>query len=149
MSKKSYFAVIAVFLVGVAVGLVVWQKQKLREAPKSEMAGAPPLPMPVSVSPAVAPPVAMPEGVAIMPRVAYTESGFAPAVLNAKKGNAVVFHNESSKGVWPASAVHPSHKVYPTTGGCIGSTFDACKLPPENHGLLYSKCPVLGNITIM
>src|SRR3989344_2395368 len=28
---------------------------------------------------------------------------------------------------WPASASHPSHTVYPTTGGCIGSTFDACK----------------------
>ena len=29
--------------------------------------------------------------------------------------------------MWPASAMHPSHKEYPTTGGCLGSAFDACK----------------------
>ena len=29
--------------------------------------------------------------------------------------------------MWTASAVHPTHRAYPTTGGCLGSTFDACK----------------------
>ncbi|OHA38709.1 MAG: hypothetical protein A3G03_02780 [Candidatus Taylorbacteria bacterium RIFCSPLOWO2_12_FULL_44_15c] len=28
--------------------------------------------------------------------------------------------------MWTASAVHPTHRAYPTSGGCLGSTFDAC-----------------------
>jgi plastocyanin len=59
--------------------------------------------------------------------VTYTDAGFAPATLKIKKGETVLFNNQSSKSMWTASAKHPTHLVYPTTGGCIGSTFDACK----------------------
>lgn len=59
-------------------------------------------------------------------RVTYTDSGYSPAVLNVKVGTTVTFKNQSSQLMWTASAVHPTHRVYPTTGGCLGSTFDAC-----------------------
>src|SRR3989344_4062104 len=58
--------------------------------------------------------------------VIYTDSGYSPATLTIKKGQTVVWNNESSKKMWTASAIHPTHSIYPTTGGCLGSTFDAC-----------------------
>ncbi|KKU91109.1 MAG: Plastocyanin [Candidatus Jorgensenbacteria bacterium GW2011_GWA1_48_11] len=58
--------------------------------------------------------------------VRYTDSGFTPSTLNVKKGETVIFKNESGQGMWTASALHPTHRLYPTTGGCLGSTFDAC-----------------------
>lgn len=59
--------------------------------------------------------------------ITYTDNGYAPAALTIKKGETVVFKNQSSRAMWAASAMHPTHRVYPTTGGCLGSTFDACK----------------------
>lgn len=59
--------------------------------------------------------------------VIYTNAGYSPATLKIKKGETVIFKNQSSQSMWTASAMHPTHQVYPTTGGCLGSTFDACK----------------------
>ena len=63
----------------------------------------------------------------------YTNEGFSPKILRVKKATIVTFQNKISDMMWPASAVHPSHKVYPTIGGCLGSTFDACAEIPENE----------------
>lgn len=59
--------------------------------------------------------------------VTYTDLGYSPSALRVKAGATVVFQNNSSRSMWTASAVHPAHTIYPTTGGCIGSTFDTCK----------------------
>lgn len=59
--------------------------------------------------------------------ITYTDSGYSPSSLQIKVEDTVIFKNESSQSMWPASAMHPTHKDYPTTGGCLGSTFDACK----------------------
>jgi len=59
--------------------------------------------------------------------VTYTNAGYSPTTLRIKKGETVIFKNQSSNSMWTASAVHPTHRGYPTTGGCIGSTFDACR----------------------
>ncbi|OGY64394.1 MAG: hypothetical protein A3I89_00395 [Candidatus Harrisonbacteria bacterium RIFCSPLOWO2_02_FULL_41_11] len=71
--------------------------------------------------------------------ITYTDSGFASKTLTVKKGMMVTFKNNSSRSVWPASAMHPTHKVYPTIGGCLGSTFDACKgvLPGESWSFKF------------
>lgn len=61
------------------------------------------------------------------PVVLYTDSGYSPSSLTVKKGDTVTFKNESAREIWPASAKHPTHEVYPATGGCIGSAFDACR----------------------
>lgn len=59
--------------------------------------------------------------------VTYTDTGYSPSSIKIKVGTTVTFKNESTQAMWTASAMHPTHTVYPTTGGCIGSTFDACK----------------------
>ncbi|MEK9182927.1 MAG: hypothetical protein AAB849_00245 [Patescibacteria group bacterium] len=50
-----------------------------------------------------------------------------------------MFKNQSARSMWPASGFHPTHTVYPTTGGCLGSTFDACKgvLPGESWSFQF------------
>ncbi|MBI2464372.1 hypothetical protein HYV57_05435 [Candidatus Peregrinibacteria bacterium] len=68
--------------------------------------------------------------------VIYTDAGYSPAALRIKKGETVIFKNQSSRSMWTASAIHPSHRSYPTTGGCLGSTFDACKgVQPDDSWL--------------
>lgn len=65
--------------------------------------------------------------------VLYTDDGFAPQTFNIKQGETVTFVNGSENPMWPASAVHPTHQVYP--GSDIKkcdtaektSIFDACK----------------------
>lgn len=59
--------------------------------------------------------------------ITLSDDGFSPSQILVKKGDTVTFKNESSSPMWPASSVHPTHRDYPTTGGCLGSTFDACK----------------------
>lgn len=63
--------------------------------------------------------------------ITYTDSGFSPSTLNISAGTTVKFVNNSSLSVWPASAMHPTHKEYPgsdivkcVTGEII---FDACR----------------------
>jgi len=59
--------------------------------------------------------------------IIFDNSGFSPSTLTISAGESVRFVNNSDRAVWPASAVHPTHTAYPTTGGCIGSAFDACR----------------------
>ncbi len=59
--------------------------------------------------------------------IEITSSGFSPKTLEINKGDSVTWTNKGSSSSWPASAMHPTHNVYPESGGCIGSTFDACK----------------------
>lgn len=59
--------------------------------------------------------------------VVQTDAGYSPKTLTIKKGSTVTFKNETKEASWTASAIHPTHGAYPTAGGCLGSTFDACK----------------------
>ncbi|MBI4014849.1 MAG: hypothetical protein HY365_02760 [Candidatus Aenigmarchaeota archaeon] len=59
--------------------------------------------------------------------VDITPSGFSPAMLAIKEGDTVAFVNKDASAHQPASAMHPTHTVYPEGGGCIGSKFDACR----------------------
>lgn len=45
--------------------------------------------------------------------VTYSDSGFAPATLTVKVGQAVTFKNSSMSTVQVNSAVHPTHTLYP------------------------------------
>jgi len=71
--------------------------------------------------------------------ITYTDTGYSPSTLEIKAGETVTFKNESSQSMWPASAMHPNHRDYPTTGGCLGSTFDACQgvQPGENWSFKF------------
>lgn len=65
--------------------------------------------------------------------VTYSASGFSPATLTVKKGATVTFKNQSASQMWVASAIHPTHTVYPGSGleKCgtaeAGGIFDACR----------------------
>ena len=45
--------------------------------------------------------------------VEITSSGFNPATLEISQGDKVTWTNKGSAKAWPASAVHPTHNVYP------------------------------------
>lgn len=66
--------------------------------------------------------------------VLYSLNGFSPATLEIPRGATVMFKNESGSPLWVASAMHPTHSVYPqkSPDDCLGSSFDACAGVP--HG---------------
>ena len=79
--------------------------------------------------------------------VIYTDAGYPPANLLIKKGDTVTFKNQSSSSMWPASAIHPTHRVYdgasldqhcPDTSN---SAFDACTgiLPGGSWSFKFDK----------
>jgi len=60
--------------------------------------------------------------------IVYTNEGFSPSSVTVQKGTAVTFVNESQRGFWPATALHPTHEIYPDKeSNCGTSAFDACK----------------------
>lgn len=61
--------------------------------------------------------------------ITFTGEAFEPAELTIKKGTRVRFLNASDTVTWPASAVHPTHSLYPEKRAedCLGSAFDACR----------------------
>lgn len=64
--------------------------------------------------------------------IVAADSGFSPSSITIKKGETITFRNESSQLSWPASAIHPTHTVYPGSNiakcGTTGAEgiFDAC-----------------------
>jgi plastocyanin len=79
--------------------------------------------------------------------VIYNDAGYSPKTLTIKKGETVTFKNQSSRSMWPASAMHPSHRVYSGTSleehcpDLSGTAFDACKgyLPGESWSFKFDK----------
>ena len=120
MTKTIWTIVIVIVII--IVGFFLFYQQGAENgpaAPALETAQAPAAPEPEAAPAAPSyPPGAV---------VKVTDDGFSPASVQIKKGEAVTFINESSRDVWPASAVHPTHGVYPEAGGCINSKFDACR----------------------
>jgi plastocyanin len=65
-------------------------------------------------------------------KVSYDGSSFSPAAIDVKLGDTVTFTNNSSAGMWVASAPHPTHTDYPAfdakksykTGESFSFTFD-------------------------
>ncbi len=80
-----------------------------------------------TVSPRVTPPESAQEVL-----VKYTDSGYIPNVLNIKIGTIVNFVNSSSRAMWTASGIHPTHMLYSGTSmvqHCPDPknvSFDAC-----------------------
>lgn len=75
-------------------------------------------------------------------KIAYTDNGFAPASITIKKGTKIIFENRANRDVWPASALHPTHTVYPekSPSDCLGSSFDACHnvKPSESWSFVFN-----------
>ncbi len=64
--------------------------------------------------------------------VEITSSGFSPKELSINKGDTVTWVNSDTAEHWPASAMHPTHTVYP------GSNIEKCGTSEEPN--LFDSC---------
>ena len=76
-------------------------------------------------------------------QVQITSSGFEPKTVTINSGDTVTWINEQENPSWPASAVHPTHTVYPGSGieKCSTSPdtiFDACSGLKEGESYSFT-----------
>ncbi|GIW66802.1 MAG: hypothetical protein KatS3mg095_0700 [Candidatus Parcubacteria bacterium] len=64
--------------------------------------------------------------------IKITNNGFEPKEVKINKGTKVTWINESSNPSWLASAVHPTHRVYP------GSGIEKCGTPEQEK--IFDAC---------
>ena len=64
--------------------------------------------------------------------IEITSSGFNPSPININAGDKVVFLNKDTTSHWPASAMHPTHTVYP------GSDINKCGTSEQNN--IFDAC---------
>lgn len=64
--------------------------------------------------------------------ITFTDNGFSPNTVTIKKGESVTWVNQSSEGMWVASAAHPTHVVYSGT-----SLNEHC---PDTSGTAFDQC---------
>ncbi len=116
---------LAKIIIGVIAALCVALGAYLFVRPSSFVSMGTVIPdaLPTSAVP-IAPP-SLPADSIVM--VAYTDNGFSPSSVSIKKGATVRFINQSIETMRVASNPHPIHNGYPTTGGCVSSTFDSCR----------------------
>ena len=57
--------------------------------------------------------------------VEITSEGFNPNPVTIAVGDTITWVNKDTNEHWPASALHPTHAVYP------GSDIEKCKIPDE------------------
>lgn len=121
---------LVVLVAGLAVGWYVMQGGKAKPAVVEEVTTQE---MPATPGAGVEETVVSSPGDAMeRSTVAYTDGGFAPNTLTVKKGTNVTFTNQSSKGMWVASALHPTHQLLPgfdqlksvANGGTYEYTFE-------------------------
>jgi len=62
--------------------------------------------------------------------VTFSDTGYSPRELTVQKGDMVVFLNESTRAMWTATAIHPTHTIYPGSSilkcGTQERLFDSC-----------------------
>lgn len=122
MNTKAVISIIIVLVLG--LGGFLFLQNKTAEAPIEESSTTDSVAQKTSG--------ASSQPVATNFTVSYTDDGFIPRTLTIAKGGTVTFVNESSKETWPASAIHPTHTVYPDSDikKCGTSEadviFDAC-----------------------
>lgn len=70
--------------------------------------------------------------------IEMTDKGFAPKDLKIKQFDTITFINKDGAPHWPASDVHPEHKICPGFDSLRGLTFG------ESYSLVFDKkisCP--------
>ena len=119
----SIFVVLAIVLIGWVV-----LKNKEDVAVNTPTPAVSPTPTPLSSPESTT----SPSPVVSKNVITYTDSGYTPNTVIIKKGETVVWKNESSSPMWTASAMHPLHRAYPGTdiSACGTQTllpmFDSC-----------------------
>lgn len=69
--------------------------------------------------------------------IEITSYGFSPSELEINQGEEVTWINKDSAKHWPASAMHPTHKVYPNS--------DIKKCGTDEQGVIFDSCKGLVN----
>lgn len=64
--------------------------------------------------------------------IVANDAGFFPSSLAVKVGETITFKNESSQPSWPASAIHPTHTVYPSS--------DIRKCGTQDQPMIFDAC---------
>ena len=73
-----------------------------------------------------------------------TQNGFEPKEVTIEQGDTVIFENRDTKGRWPASNIHPTHRLYQDNDiemcGRESKTipFDACDVIPPGESYSFS-----------
>jgi plastocyanin len=153
--KESYlFGSVAALLV-VVVGVILIGKDGTDNSPTPILdseAGALPLNTATNTEEVIEEPVLEPEETTSAPEdavvrdlediktpdeviVSYNDAGFSPKTITIEEGDMVTFVNSSSRNMWVASNIHPTHNEYPeeSNDDCLGSTFDACRGVPSGE----------------
>jgi plastocyanin len=112
-----------------------------QQASEAETPATSPLPSPApapSTVPSSPPPTAGTTLTAKTYEIIYTNSCYSPANRTIKKGDTIIFVNNSSRNMWPASDNHPSHTLY--------SEFDAKNdiAPGGAYSFTFTKTGVWG-----
>jgi plastocyanin len=70
--------------------------------------------------------------------ITYTDEGYSHTSITIARGTTVIFRNESSRDMWPASDVHPTHTIY--------SEFDAKRgiAPGEEYSFTFARVGTWG-----
>jgi len=79
-------------------------------------------------------------------RVLINEQGFEPKSFELSQGDTVVFENAGDKPHWPASNIHPTHRMHPGSGNeyCgsdeASDSFDACAslMPGDTYSFTFN-----------
>jgi len=77
--------------------------------------------------------------------IEMSSSGFSPSVLNINSGDTVTFVTTDSGNYWPASANHPTHRVYPNSdikkcgSSEESSTFDSCEKVDNTYSFIFNE----------
>ncbi len=79
--------------------------------------------------------------------VTYTDAGYSPKELKIKLGDTVTWKNQSSHGMWTASAMHPTHVIYSGTSldehcpDIENTSLDQCTsgLPGESWSFTFNE----------
>lgn len=125
---KNLKVIIPIIVIVLLVGGTVWQTlgNKSASAPVSQQQSE----------------QVQPKGTGVETVITYTDQGYSPSSVTIKKGDTVVWKNESAKDFWPASAMHPTHTLYPGSNiekcntAAQSSIFDACS--PHAPGTSWS-----------
>ncbi len=133
------FITIIIIVFAVVVGIFLFGENQVSQAPTGDIvSNTMPVPGPegegvleMIVTPAPQPPVSPQPPAPQEVTITYTDTGYVPSPIRIAVGTTVTFKNMSSRQMWTASALHPTHTIYPQhTLMCAtigGSDFDACK----------------------
>src|SRR3989344_6640976 len=119
MNAKNIIAGVVVILVLVSVGYYVYQRPEQPTNGVSNSGASKPAGVTHSVS--------------------MNADGFSPSGLTVKVGDTAVFKNDDTRERWPASDVHPTHKI------CLGLDAFGSVKPGRSYAYTFSEakeCPI-------